>query len=87
MKCSNVISIVNKYLMDSYHIDADELNDHNVDFQTDLGLDSLDMVEMVMAVEEEFDLEIPDEVTDKWTKLKDVYSYVCNELEITYEAA
>lgn len=42
----------------------------------DLGADSLDRVELVMALEDEFDLEIPDEDTEKMKTVKDVVSYV-----------
>lgn len=46
------------------------------DFNKDLGLDSLDVVEVVMAVEEEFDMEIPDSAADKMTSPQDVADYI-----------
>ena len=45
-------------------------------FIDDLGADSLDIVELVMAMEEEFDLEIPDEDAEKLKTVQDVASYL-----------
>lgn len=45
-------------------------------FTSDLGLDSLDVVEVVMAVEEEFGIEIPDEAADSFKTPQEVIEYV-----------
>ncbi|WP_192483915.1 MULTISPECIES: acyl carrier protein [Cysteiniphilum] len=45
-------------------------------FIDDLGADSLDTVELVMALEEEFDTEIPDEEAEKIKTVQDVYTYI-----------
>jgi NADH dehydrogenase (ubiquinone) 1 alpha/beta subcomplex 1 len=45
-------------------------------FQKDLGLDSLDTVELVMAIEEEFAIEIPDSEADKILSCSDAISFV-----------
>ena len=45
-------------------------------FVDDLGADSLDIVELVMTMEEEFDLEIPDEEAEKLRVVGDVVSYI-----------
>lgn len=45
-------------------------------FQDDLDADSLDVVELIMAIEDEFDLEIPDEEAEKISKVKDAVSYI-----------
>ena len=45
-------------------------------FVDDLGADSLDTVELVMALEEEFDTEIPDEEAEKITKVQEAIDYV-----------
>ena len=45
-------------------------------FIDDLGADSLDQVELVMALEDEFDIEIPDEEAEKLKKVSDVIAYV-----------
>ncbi len=44
--------------------------------EADLGADSLDRVELVMALEEEFDMEIPDEVAEKLTTIQEVVDLV-----------
>ncbi len=45
-------------------------------FVDDLGADSLDQVELIMAMEEEFDLSIPDEDAEKITTVKDAIEYI-----------
>lgn len=45
-------------------------------FLDDLGADSLDLVELVMAIEEEFGLEIPDDDVEKMQTIQDAISYV-----------
>ncbi|RMG61420.1 MAG: acyl carrier protein [Deltaproteobacteria bacterium] len=45
-------------------------------FMEDLGADSLDVVELVMAIEEEFGIEIPDEDTEKIKTVKDAVEYI-----------
>lgn len=47
-------------------------------FIEDLGADSLDTVELVMALEEEFDIEIPDEEAEKITTVQSAVDYVTN---------
>ena len=47
----------------------------------DLGADSLDVVELVMALEEEFDLEIPDEEAEKITSVQNIFDYLANALQ------
>ena len=53
-------------LVNNYNIEADQVK-NEAKFLEDLELDSLDTVELVMAMEEEFNLEIPDEVAEKLT--------------------
>lgn len=45
-------------------------------FMDDLGADSLDTVELVMALEEEFDIEIPDEAAEKIQSVNDAIEYI-----------
>ena len=47
-------------------------------FIEDLGADSLDIVELLMALEEEFDIEIPDEEAEKLITVSDVVDYIKN---------
>jgi acyl carrier protein len=61
---------------------AEQLNqdvagiDNAANFVNDLGADSLDVVELVMAFEEAFDLEIPDEDAEKIQTVKDAIAYI-----------
>ena len=48
-------------------------------FIDDLGADSLDQVELIMALEDEFDIEIPDEEAEKLKKVSDVIAYVTSK--------
>jgi acyl carrier protein len=50
-------------------------------FVDDLGADSLDTVELVMAIEEEFECEIPDEEAEKITTVKQAIDYVTSNLK------
>ena len=47
----------------------------------DLGADSLDVVELVMALEEEFDLEIPDEDAERIVSVQNIFDYMGNALQ------
>ncbi|MBA3033490.1 MAG: acyl carrier protein [Gammaproteobacteria bacterium] len=59
--------------------EADIKNDSS--FVDDLGADSLDTVELVMALEEEFECEIPDEEAEKITTVQQAIDYVNNNLK------
>ena len=50
-------------------------------FVDDLGADSLDTVELVMALEDEFELEIPDEEAEKITTIKEAIDYIESHLK------
>lgn len=50
--------------------------EHSASFIEDLGADSLDIVELVMALEEAFDLDVPDEEAEKLKTVKDVIDYI-----------
>ena len=45
-------------------------------FVDDLGADSLDLVELIMSMEEEFDIEIPDEEAEKLLTVKDAFDFI-----------
>ncbi len=49
-------------------------------FMDDLGADSLDTVELVMALEEEFDIEIPDEAAEQIISVQDAVDYINNKV-------
>ena len=50
-------------------------------FQEDLGADSLDAVELIMAIEEEFGIEIPDEDAEKAKAVQDIINYIDKKLK------
>ena len=56
-------------------VDADQVTE-DASFVDDLGADSLDTVELIMAFEEEFDIEIPDEDAQKIKTVKDIMDYI-----------
>ncbi|KAA0445774.1 MAG: acyl carrier protein [Candidatus Thioglobus sp.] len=57
-------------------LDASGDIDNNASFIDDLGADSLDTVELVMSLEEEFDCEIPDDEAEKITTVQQAIDYV-----------
>ena len=61
-------------------IDEDDITMDSV-FVDDLGADSLDLVELIMALEEEFDMEIPDEDAEKITTVGDVVDYIKSRVD------
>ena len=62
-------------IVEQLGVDADRVK-NEASFIDDLGADSLDIVELVMAMEEEFDVEIPDEEAEKLKTVNDVVSYL-----------
>jgi acyl carrier protein len=61
-------------------VDADEISMES-SFMDDLGADSLDIVELIMALESEFDMEIPDEDAEKISIVSDVVDYIKSHTE------
>ena len=72
---SSVEERVKKLICEQLGVKEDEVND-DASFVEDLGADSLDTVELVMALEEEFETEIPDEEADKITTVREAIDYV-----------
>ena len=71
----NTIDKIKAIVMEKLGIDeADVKNDST--FIDDLGADSLDIVELIMAFEEEFNVEIPDDVAEKIKTVKDTVEYI-----------
>lgn len=56
-------------------VDLDEVVD-NASLADDLGADSLDLVELIMSMEEEFDVEIPDDDAERIATVSDVINYI-----------
>ncbi len=68
-------SRVKKIIVDQLGVSEDEVKPE-ASFVEDLGADSLDTVEMVMAFEEEFSIEIPDEDAEKIRTVQDAIDYI-----------
>ena len=66
---------VKKIVVEHLGVDADKVTEE-ASFIDDLGADSLDIVELVMAFEEEFGVEIPDDAAEKITTVKDAIDYI-----------
>ena len=71
----DISSKVKKIVADHLGIDEAKVTDES-SFIDDLGADSLDTVELVMAFEEEFSIEIPDDVAEKITTIKDAIGHI-----------
>jgi acyl carrier protein len=66
---------VKSIFVEQLGVDANEVTPE-ASFVDDLGADSLDTVELVMAFEEAFNIEIPDEAAEKIQKVKDAVEYI-----------
>lgn len=66
---------VKAVVVEQLNVNPDEVKEDSK-FVEDLGADSLDVVELVMALEEKFDIEIPDTDAEKIVTVKDAMSYI-----------
>ena len=66
---------VKSIIVEQLGVDEEEVTP-DASFVDDLGADSLDTVELVMAFEEEFSVEIPDEDAEKITRVKEAVEYI-----------
>jgi acyl carrier protein len=71
---------VKKIVAEQLDVDADTVKPE-AEFASDLGADSLDTVELVMALEEEFDIEIPDEAAEQITTVEKAVEHIAEKLE------
>jgi len=76
----DVAERVKELVVEQLGVDAEEVT-NEASFVDDLGADSLDIVELVMAFEEEFDLEIPDEDAEKIRTVGDAIEYIKGKVE------
>lgn len=72
---SDIKERVKKIIAEQLGVAEEEIKDES-SFVDDLGADSLDTVELVMALEDEFDMEIPDEEAEKITTVRSAIDYV-----------
>jgi acyl carrier protein len=75
---ASIAERVKQIIVEQLGVDEGQVED-NASFVDDLGADSLDIVELVMAFEEAFELEIPDEDAEKIATVKDAVNYIENK--------
>ena len=75
MSQTEIFDQVKTIVADQLSVDAAQVTSE-ANFQNDLNADSLDVVEMVMALEEAFDIEIPDEAAEEIKTVQDAVNYI-----------
>ncbi|MEM1133056.1 MAG: acyl carrier protein [Pseudomonadota bacterium] len=75
---SDTADRVKKIVVEHLGVEADKVST-DASFIDDLGADSLDIVELVMAFEEEFGVEIPDDAAEKISTVNDAIEYIDNQ--------
>lgn len=75
---SDISERVKKIVVEHLDVEADKVNE-SASFMDDLGADSLDTVELVMAFEEEFQIEIPDDAAETIQTVGDAVKYIQNQ--------
>ena len=81
---SNMVEVtarLKEIVMDRLDVEESQISD-TASFVEDLGADSLDIVELIMGIEEEFDIEIPDDDAEKLTNVGEALSYIQKKLGI-----
>jgi len=71
----DIANRVKKIVVEQLGVKEEDVNEES-SFVDDLGADSLDTVELVMALEEEFEMEIPDEDAEKIITIQDAIEYI-----------
>lgn len=79
MASKDVLRKVKEMVAEQLGVDEDDVTPES-SFIDDLGADSLDIVELIMALEEEFDLEIPDEDAEKIVTVADAVNYISERI-------
>lgn len=79
METEEIFEKVKTVIVEQLGIDEESVK-MDSSFLDDLGADSLDIVEFIMALEEEFGLEIPDEDIEKIVTVKDVVEYISENI-------
>lgn len=75
-----LVDRVTEIIMEQLGVSREEIRPE-ASFIDDLGADSLDIVELVMAMEEEFDIEIPDEEAEKIQTIRDATDYLQGQVD------
>ncbi|MFM7364675.1 MAG: acyl carrier protein [Cuspidothrix sp.] len=79
MSKTDIFETVKKIVAEQLSVEAGEITESST-FMQDLGADSLDTVELVMALEEAFEIEIPDEAAEKIASVQDAVDYIFQKL-------
>ena len=81
MKKEEVLARLKEIITDRLDVEADQIVPEAT-FVEDLGADSLDIVELIMGIEEEFDIEIPDEDAEKLTSVGEAMNYTLGKIGV-----
>ncbi|ACZ19328.1 acyl carrier protein [Thermanaerovibrio acidaminovorans] len=81
MQMEELMSRLKEIVVDRLNVEEDQIKPE-ASFVEDLGADSLDIVELIMGIEEEFDIEIPDEDAEKLATVGDAINYVKAKLGV-----
>lgn len=79
MNITLIQSKVLRLISDQSGLNVDDIKEQKLTTIDDFNFDSLDVIELVMAIEEEFDLEIPDAHAERFNDISDVVTYVNSE--------
>ncbi|BBO23347.1 MAG: acyl carrier protein [Armatimonadetes bacterium] len=80
MSKQEILDRVKKVVVEKLGVNEDEVKETS-SFQEDLGADSLDTVELVMGLETEFDIEIPDDDVNSMRTVGDAVEYIASKLK------
>lgn len=81
MKKEELLGRLKEIIIDRLDVEEDQIVPE-ASFVEDLGADSLDIVELIMGIEEEFDIEIPDEDAEKLTTVGEAMNYTFSKLDV-----
>ena len=81
MTAEEVIAKLKEIVMDRLNVEEEQVKPE-ASFVEDLGADSLDIVELIMGIEEEFDIEISDEDAEKLTTVGEATDYIKRKLDV-----
>ena len=81
MQADEIMTKLKELVIDRLNVEEEQIKP-DASFIEDLGADSLDIVELIMGIEEEFDVEIPDEDAEKLTNVGEALTYVKGKLGV-----
>jgi len=81
MKMDEITTRLKEIVMDRLDVEEDQIKPE-ASFVEDFGADSLDIVELIMGIEEVFDIEIPDEDAEKLTNVGEAMEYIKGKLGV-----